>query len=251
MRQQIEDHQFAGRNLAAFDLLRLAEEIALKQLESKRLAIVEHFVGFDFLGQQDHIEWLKQFNMALYLGFVESQHIDLHDVGNMQRGIPLVVIDEIVQRYCVAGLFQGLQVAIQFLIDFDVLEHFNDEAFLVEGRWIEDQIAGEIDVCRMPLHDITDVHFVEGIEEDLRRGRVTIEDVCLIGIVRSKQQLVGSYLDVLIEDWLSGQEYVLISHCDSRGFRLGGIVSEQAFFAMSLKYICRKSGHRPARVIRP
>jgi hypothetical protein len=69
----------------------------------------------------------------------------------------------------------------------------------------------------MPLNNIAYVHFIEGIQHDLRRCRVSIEDVCLIGVVRPEQQLVGSYLDVFIENWLSGQEYVLFGHGESRG----------------------------------
>ena len=120
--------------------------------------------------------------MALYFGIVKSQHVDFHDIYDKQRCIPFVVVDEIVKGDGVASILQGLQIAVQLVIDLDVLEHFNHETFLVEGRGVEDQIASEVDVGRVSLHDIANVHFVEGIEEYLRCCRLAVEDVFLIDI---------------------------------------------------------------------
>ena len=134
------------RDLAPGDDLRLAEEVALKQLVAEGEAVLEHRPVLDLLGQQRDVEGAQQARLLGGVLDAAGQDVDLDDRGEAEQLVGLGAVDEVVQRDREAGGDELPQAGEQLVVEQLVLEQLEDD---LAGRQRQ-----RIDIEQEPARDV-------------------------------------------------------------------------------------------------
>src|SRR4051794_12239195 len=205
---ELEDRQPVGGHRLGLHPLGLAEEVALKQLEAERDAVLVILARLHLLRHGSDPVAREAGKVLLDRRPISPENVHLHDVDVLERGGEQLVARVVVEGDLVAASAMVLERLYQGVVDQLVLEQLEHDTAARQRlrKPLEQEVARDVDPRATVTDDGVEAELGERVDHHGGGGLVVVRDDRDVLVRAAEQQLVPDDVEVQIEDRLTRYE---------------------------------------------